>query len=62
MDKLGYVFEAIKVTKRDLNDRVPLIGFAGSPWTLFCYLVQGSGSKTFDKPKGFAFLIQKKLK
>ena len=54
-DKLGYVFEAIKVTKRDLNDRVPLIGFAGSPWTLFCYLVQGSGSKTFDKPKGFAF-------
>ena len=55
MDKLGYVFEAIKVTKGDLNDRVPLIGFAGSPWTLFCYLVQGSGSKTFDKPKGFAF-------
>ena len=55
MDKLGYVFEAIKVTKRDLNNRVPLIGFAGSPWTLFCYLVQGSGSKTFDKPKGFAF-------
>ena len=55
MDKLGYVFEAIKVTKKDLNDRVPLIGFAGSPWTLFCYLVQGSGSKTFDKPKGFAF-------
>ncbi len=54
-DKLGYVFEAIEVTKRDLNDRVPLIGFAGSPWTLFCYLVQGSGSKTFDKPKGFAF-------
>jgi len=54
-DKLGYVFEAIKVTKRDLNDRVPLIGFAGSPWTLFCYLVQGSGSKTFDKAKGFAF-------
>ena len=54
-DKLGYVFEAIKITKRDLNDRVPLIGFAGSPWTLFCYLVQGSGSKTFDKPKGFAF-------
>lgn len=55
MDKLGYVFDAIKVTKRDLNDRVPLIGFAGSPWTLFCYLVQGSGSKTFDKSKGFAF-------
>ena len=49
------MFEAIKVTKRDLNNRVPLIGFAGSPWTLFCYLVQGSGSKTFDKPKGFAF-------
>ena len=55
MDKLGYVFDAIKVTKRDLNDRVPLIGFAGSPWPLFCYLVQGSGSKTFDKSKGFAF-------
>ena len=34
---------------------MPLIGFAGSPWTLFCYAVQGQGSKTFDKAKAFCF-------
>ena len=47
-DSLGYVVEAIKVTKKELNGRVPLIGFAGAPWTIFCYMVEGKGSKTFS--------------
>ncbi|MGW8121568.1 uroporphyrinogen decarboxylase [Roseivirga echinicomitans] len=45
---LGYVIDAIKVTKRELAGRVPLIGFAGAPWTIFCYMVEGHGSKTFS--------------
>src|SRR3954464_14452737 len=48
-EKLGYVFDALALTKKELNERVPLIGFAGAPWTLLCYMVQGSGSKTFDQ-------------
>ncbi len=54
-ESLGYVMEAIKMTKALLNDEVPLIGFAGSPWTIFCYAVEGKGSKSFDKAKGFCF-------
>jgi uroporphyrinogen decarboxylase len=53
--ELGYVMEAIKATKELLNNEVPLIGFAGSPWTILCYCVQGQGSKTFDKAKEFCF-------
>ena len=52
---LSYVIEAVKMTKQVLNDQVPLIGFAGSPWTLLCYAVQGQGSKNFDKAKAFCF-------
>jgi len=48
---LGYVLDAIKVTKRELNGRVPLIGFAGAPWTIFCYMIEGHGSKTFSKAR-----------
>jgi len=54
-EKLHYVFEAIKMTKLELNNSLPLIGFAGSPWTILCYMVQGSGSKNFDKAKNFCF-------
>ncbi|EHQ42344.1 uroporphyrinogen decarboxylase [Myroides odoratus] len=54
-ETLGYVMDAIKVTKEMLNDEVPLIGFAGSPWTIFCYAVEGKGSKSFDLAKGFCF-------
>lgn len=54
-ETLGYVFDAIKLTKQMLNDEVPLIGFAGSPWTIFCYAVEGKGSKSFDTAKGFCF-------
>ena len=54
-DRLHYVMEAIQQTKMLLDDRVPLIGFAGSPWTILCYVVQGQGSKNFDLAKGFCF-------
>ncbi|MBT7654901.1 MAG: uroporphyrinogen decarboxylase [Flavobacteriaceae bacterium] len=54
-EHLGYVLDAVKMTKQALNERVPLIGFAGSPWTLLCYAVQGQGSKNFDIAKGFCF-------
>jgi uroporphyrinogen decarboxylase len=50
-DRLGYVTEAIKITTKELDSRVPLIGFAGAPWTIFCYMVEGSGSKTFSKSR-----------
>ncbi len=53
--ELGYVMEAIKATKEKLNNAIPLIGFAGSPWTILCYVVQGQGSKNFDKAKAFCF-------
>jgi len=54
-EELGYVMESIKVTKQMLNNEIPLIGFAGSPWTILCYCIQGQGSKNFDKAKEFCF-------
>lgn len=51
--KLHHVMDAITLTRKELNGRVPLIGFAGAPWTLFCYMVQGEGSRNFDKAKAF---------
>ncbi|OHX65701.1 uroporphyrinogen decarboxylase [Flammeovirga pacifica] len=48
---LGYVLDAIKLTKKELNGRVPLIGFAGAPFTIFCYMIEGQGSKTFSNAK-----------
>jgi len=54
-ETLGYVMDAIKLTKQMLEDEVPLIGFAGSPWTIFCYVVEGKGSKSYDIAKGFCF-------
>lgn len=54
-DRLHYVMEALTMTKAALNGRVPLIGFAGAPWTLLCYMVEGKGSKSFDKAKQFCF-------
>jgi len=50
-DGLGYVLEAIRLARRDLAGRVPLIGFAGAPWTLMSYMVEGSGSKSFTWAK-----------
>ena len=54
-DELSYVMDAIKLIKTELDGRVPLIGFAGAPWTILCYMVQGKGSKTFDEAKRFCF-------
>lgn len=49
--KLDYVSKAIQLTKTELNGRVPLIGFAGAPFTIFCYMVEGQGSKEFSKAR-----------
>ena len=54
-DSLSYVMNALSLTKKELNGRVPLIGFAGAPWTIFCYMVEGKGSKTWEKAKQFAY-------
>ena len=54
-ESLGYVMQALALTKKELNGRVPLIGFAGAPWTLLCYMVEGKGSKTWDRAKEFAY-------
>ncbi len=48
---LQYVFDSIQLTKQALNNRVPLIGFAGAPWTIFSYMIEGKGSKTFSQAK-----------
>ncbi|MBK6979403.1 MAG: uroporphyrinogen decarboxylase [Cytophagaceae bacterium] len=55
IDNLGYVFDALDIVKKELNGRVPLIGFAGAPFTIFCYMVEGKGSKTFSKAKKMMF-------
>ncbi len=55
LENLAYVFEALKVTKKELGGRVPLIGFAGAPWTLLAYMVEGNGSKTFSKARKFLY-------
>ena len=55
MDKLSYVFDAVKSIKNALNGRVPLIGFSGSPWTLATYMVEGQGGSDFLKIKKMAY-------
>ena len=54
-EALSYVTNALALTKKELNGRVPLIGFAGAPWTILCYMVEGKGSKTWDKAKQFCY-------
>ncbi len=49
--ELKYVLDAVSLTKRELNGRVPLIGFSGAPWTLLTYMVEGKGSKNFAEVK-----------
>lgn len=49
--ELNYVLDAVRLTKKELNGRVPLIGFSGSPWTLLTYMVEGRGSKNFSEVK-----------
>ncbi|AXK71372.1 uroporphyrinogen decarboxylase [Lysobacter sp. TY2-98] len=52
--ELRYVTDAVSLIRRELDGRVPLIGFSGSPWTLACYMVEGGGSKDFARVKSLA--------
>ena len=54
-DDLGYVMNAVKTIRRELNGSVPLIGFTGSPWTLATYMVEGGSSKDFSRVKTMAY-------
>ncbi|MBL4711641.1 MAG: uroporphyrinogen decarboxylase [Gammaproteobacteria bacterium] len=54
-DKLSYVTDAVALIRKELNGKTPLIGFAGSPWTLATYMVEGGSSKTFSKIKAMLF-------
>ncbi|KAG2185197.1 hypothetical protein INT44_001987 [Umbelopsis vinacea] len=51
--ELGYVYEAITLTRTKLEGRVPLLGFVGAPWTLMAYMIEGGGSKTLAKAKSW---------
>ena len=50
-EHLKYVMDAVRLTRRELDGRVPLIGFAGAPWTIFCYMVEGGGSKEWSRAR-----------
>ena len=54
-DELRYVMNAVRTIRKELNGRVPLIGFSGSPWTLATYMVEGGTTKDFGKVKGMMF-------
>ena len=54
-ESLGFVFEAIRLIRSELNGRVPLIGFCGAPWTLMAYMIEGGGSKTFARSKTWLY-------
>ena len=53
--ELGYVMDAVSLIRKELKGSIPLIGFAGSPWTLATYMVEGGSSKDFAKVKSLAF-------
>ena len=53
--ELGYVMDAVRLVRRELAGRVPLIGFAGSPWTLATYMVEGGSTKTFALAKAMLY-------
>ena len=54
-DALDYVMNAVKTIRHELNGRVPLIGFSGSPWTLATYMIEGGGSKEYRYAKGLMY-------
>ncbi|MEX2641297.1 MAG: uroporphyrinogen decarboxylase [Balneolales bacterium] len=54
-ERLRHVLDALTLTRNELNGRVPLIGFAGAPWTILCYMIEGRGSKDFSKAKEFCY-------
>ena len=53
--ELRYVMDAVRLIRRTLDNRLPLIGFSGSPWTLATYMVEGSSTKTFARVKGMLY-------
>jgi uroporphyrinogen decarboxylase len=55
LETVPFVMETIGVLRKELPESAPLIGFSGAPWTLFCYIVEGKGSKTFIRAKSFLF-------
>jgi uroporphyrinogen decarboxylase len=55
MEALNYVMDAIRLTRRELADKAPLIGFSGSPWTLATYMIEGGGSKNFSLIKRWLY-------
>ncbi len=59
--ELRYVMDAVRTIRRELDGKVPLIGFSGSPWTLACYMVEGGGSKDFARIKALALNDPKTL-
>ena len=59
--ELRYVMDAVRTIRRELDGKVPLIGFSGSPWTLACYMVEGGGSKDFARIKAMALNDPKAL-
>jgi hypothetical protein len=60
--ELDYVYKAITLTRKKLQGRVPLFGFCGAPWTLFCYMVEGGGSKIFKEVKTWIYTYPEETK
>ncbi|KOS20747.1 Uroporphyrinogen decarboxylase [Escovopsis weberi] len=60
--ELDYVYKAITLTRKKLAGRVPLIGFCGAPWTLFCYMVEGGGTKLFSRVKTWIYKYPEETK
>jgi uroporphyrinogen decarboxylase len=60
--ELGYVFEAISLTRKKLDGRVPLFGFCGAPFTILCYMVEGGGSKIFQHVKKWIYKYKTEAK
>lgn len=60
--ELDYVYKAITLTRQKLAGRVPLIGFCGAPWTLFCYMVEGGGTKLFARSKTWIYKYPEETK
>lgn len=61
-EKLGFVFEALKLVRKELAGKVPLIGFAGAPWTLAAYMVEGHSSKNFTYIKRMMYTFPNLLR
>lgn len=61
-EELKYVYAAITLTRKTLNGEVPLIGFCAGPWTLFGYMVEGGGSRTWEKAKAWTYKHEQNAK